>query len=54
MLGGGRCLLRDLSVLHRQETKLPFLRSDDPFTAGVHGAGAALDNLPLRKDVALD
>jgi rod shape-determining protein MreB len=54
MLVGGGSLLRDLDVVLRQETKLPILRSDDPFTAVVHGAGAALDNLALLKDVALD
>ena len=54
MLVGGGSLLRDLDVVLRQETKLPILRSDDPFTAVVHGAGAALDDLPLLKDVALD
>ncbi len=53
MLVGGGSLLRDLDVVLRQETKLPILRSDDPFTAVVHGAGKALDNLPLLKDVAL-
>jgi rod shape-determining protein MreB len=54
MLVGGGSLLRDLDVVLRQETKLPILRSDDPFTAVVHGAGTALDNLTLLKEVALD
>jgi rod shape-determining protein MreB len=53
MLVGGGSLLRDLDAVLRQETKLPILRSEDPYTAVVHGAGAALDNLPLLKDVAL-
>jgi len=53
MLVGGGSLLRDLDHVLRQETKLPILRSDDPFTAVVHGAGAALDNLTLLKEVAL-
>ncbi len=53
MLVGGGSLLRDLDVVLRQETKLPILRSEDPFTAVVHGAGAALNNLPLLKQVAL-
>jgi rod shape-determining protein MreB len=52
-LVGGGSLLRDLDQVLRQETKLPILRSDDPFTAVVHGAGSALDNLALLKDVAL-
>ena len=46
-------LLRDLDVVLRHETKLPILRSDDPFTAVVHGAGKALDNMHLLKEVAL-
>jgi rod shape-determining protein MreB len=53
MLVGGGSLLRDLDVVLRQETKLPILRSEDPFTAVVHGAGKALDNIGLLKDVAL-
>ncbi len=53
MLVGGGSLLRDLDTVLRQETKLPILRSEDPYTAVVHGAGAALDNLPLLKQVAL-
>ena len=53
MLVGGGSLLRDLDSVLRQEMKLPILRSDDPFTAVVHGAGRALDDLPLLKKVAL-
>ena len=53
MLVGGGSLLRDLDLLLRQETKLPILRSEDPFTAVVHGAGQALDNITLLREVAL-
>jgi len=53
MLVGGGSLLRDFDHVLRQETKLPILRSDDPFTAVVHGAGEVLNNLSLLKDVAL-
>jgi len=53
MLVGGGSLLRDFDHVLRQETKLPILRSDDPFTAVVHGAGKALENLQLLRDVAL-
>jgi len=53
MLVGGGSLLRDLDTVLRQETKLPILRSEDSYTAVVHGAGEALDNLPLLKTVAL-
>jgi len=53
MLVGGGSLLKDLDQVLRQETKLPILRSEDPFTAVVHGAGRALDNLDLLKEVAI-
>ena len=53
MLVGGGSLLRDFDHVLRQETKLPILRSDDPFTAVVHGAGKALENIQLLRDVAL-
>ncbi len=53
MLVGGGSLLRDFDHVLRHETKLPILRSDDPFSAVVHGAGKALDNMSLLKDVAL-
>jgi rod shape-determining protein MreB and related proteins len=54
MLVGGGSLLREFDQVLRQETKLPILRSEDPFTAVVHGAGKALEDLPLLKEVALD
>jgi rod shape-determining protein MreB len=53
MLVGGGSLLRDLDAVLRQETKLPILRSEDPFTAVVHGAGKALDQVHLLRDVAI-
>ena len=52
MVGGGS-LLRDLDVLLREETKLPILRSEDPFTAVATGAGKILDNLKLLKEIAI-
>jgi len=54
MLVGGGSLLRDFDQVLRSETKLPILRSEDPFTAVVHGAGKALEDLRLLKEVALD
>jgi rod shape-determining protein MreB len=54
MLVGGGSLLKDFDHVLRQETKLPILRSDDPFTAVVHGAGKALDDMDLLREVALD
>ena len=53
MLVGGGSLLRELDQVLRQETKLPILRSEDPFTSVVHGAGIALDNLALLREVSL-
>jgi actin-like ATPase involved in cell morphogenesis len=37
----------------RHETKLPILRSEDPYTAVVHGAGSALDDITLLREVAI-
>jgi rod shape-determining protein MreB len=54
MLVGGGSLLRGFDHILRQETKLPILRSEDPFTAVVHGAGMALDRISLLKEIALD
>ena len=54
MLVGGGSLLREFDQVLRQATKLPILRSEDPFTAVVHGAGKALEDLQLLKEVALD
>lgn len=53
MLVGGGSMLKDLDHLLRQETRLPIMRSEDPFTAVVHGAGKALDNIALLREVAL-
>jgi rod shape-determining protein MreB len=53
MLVGGGSLLQDLDRVLREETKLPILRSEDPFTAVVHGAGKALENLDLLREVAI-
>ncbi len=53
MLVGGGSLLRGLDHHLREQTKLPILRSEDPFTAVVHGAGLALDDLALLRDVAI-
>ncbi|HTY18780.1 MAG TPA: rod shape-determining protein [Myxococcota bacterium] len=54
VLVGGGSLLRDLDVVLRERTGLPIIRSDDPFTAVVYGAGKALDDLELLKQVSFD
>jgi rod shape-determining protein MreB len=53
VLVGGGSLLRDLDVLLRQETKLPILRGEDPFTAVAMGAGKVLENIKLLREVAI-
>jgi rod shape-determining protein MreB len=53
VLVGGGALLRDFDQLLRQETKLPIVRGDDPFTAVAAGAGKALDNINLLREVAM-
>ncbi len=53
VLVGGCALLRDFDQLLRNETKLPIVRGDDPFTAVVIGAGTVLDSLGLLREVAM-
>jgi rod shape-determining protein MreB len=53
VLVGGGSLLRDFDQLLREETKLPIVRGDDPFTAVAMGAGRALDSLDLLHEVAM-
>jgi rod shape-determining protein MreB len=53
MLVGGGSLIQDLDQVLREETKLPIVRSEDPYTAVVHGAGEALDRISLLREVAL-
>ena len=53
VLAGGGALLRNLDVLLSGETGLPVVQADDPLTAVVMGAGEALDELSLLKEVAI-
>jgi rod shape-determining protein MreB len=53
VLAGGGALLRNLDVLLREETGLPVVLADDPLTAVVMGAGKALDELSLLREVAI-
>ena len=43
----------NLDVLLREETGLPVMVADDPLTAVVMGAGKALDEIKLLKDIAI-
>lgn len=53
VLVGGGALLRNLDVLLREETGLPFIIPDDPLTCVALGAGRALDELDLLKSVMM-
>jgi rod shape-determining protein MreB len=53
MLTGGGALLRGLDVLIREETGLPVTIADDPLSAVVRGAGMALDQLDILKNVTV-
>jgi rod shape-determining protein MreB len=53
VLVGGGAMLRDFDQLLRAETKLPIVRSEDPFTAVATGAGKVLDSLDLLRDVCM-
>jgi rod shape-determining protein MreB len=51
VLSGGGALIQNLDVLLREETGLPIMLAEDPFTAVVMGCGRCLDELDLLKDV---
>ncbi len=53
VLTGGGGLLANLDVLLREETGLPIMLAEDPFTAVVMGCGRCLDELDLLRDVTL-
>ncbi|MCC6764946.1 MAG: rod shape-determining protein [Deltaproteobacteria bacterium] len=53
VLAGGGALLRNLDVLLREETGLPIMIADDPLSAVVMGAGRALDEINLLRDISI-
>jgi len=53
VLAGGGALLQNLDILLREETGLPVMMADDPLTAVVMGAGKALDEISLLREVAV-
>ncbi len=54
VLAGGGSLLRNLDSLISEETGLPVTLATDPLTSVVLGAGKALDELDLLKDVTIN
>ena len=53
MLTGGGALLKGLDKLLRDKTELPVFTADDPLTTVVLGAGKALENISILKEVAI-
>lgn len=53
MLTGGGALLRGLDSLVREETGLPVTIADDPLSAVARGAGMALDQMDILKEVTV-
>lgn len=53
VLAGGGALLRNLEVILREEIQLPVTIADDPLTCVVRGAGKALDEMKLLREVSL-
>jgi len=51
VLSGGGALLANLDILLREETGLPIMLAEDPFTAVVMGCGRCLDDADLLRDV---
>jgi rod shape-determining protein MreB len=51
VLSGGGALLANLDILLREETGLPIMLAEDPFTAVVMGCGRCLDEADLLRDV---
>lgn len=51
VLTGGGALLRNIDILIREETGLPITVADDPLSTVARGAGMALDQLDVLKEV---
>jgi rod shape-determining protein MreB len=54
VLTGGAAQLRNLDVLLSKETGLPVFLCDEPDFAVVLGSGAALDEIEILREVAID
>lgn len=53
VLTGGGALLRNLDVLLKEETSLPIMVANDPLSTVAKGAGMALDELDLLREVTI-
>ena len=53
VLVGGGGMLKNLDILLKEETGLPITLTDDPLSAVVLGAGKALDELSLLREVMI-
>jgi rod shape-determining protein MreB and related proteins len=53
-LAGGGALLKNMDVLLRLETRLPIHIAEDPLSAVAVGAGKALSNLAILKELSRD
>ncbi|MFP4517796.1 MAG: rod shape-determining protein [Desulfovibrionales bacterium] len=53
VLTGGGAMLKGLDQLIREETGLPVMTVDDPLSSVVKGAGMALNNIDLLRELAL-
>jgi rod shape-determining protein MreB len=54
VLSGGGALLKNLDKLLRESTGLPVAITEDPLSAVATGAGMALDNLSVLRDVTVE
>jgi len=54
VLTGGGSLLKNLDILLGEETKVPITVTEQPLLAVALGAGKALDNLSVLKEVMID
>jgi rod shape-determining protein MreB len=54
VLTGGGALLKGLDQLLREETALPIMVVDAPLDTVVLGAGKALDNISILREVCID
>lgn len=54
VLTGGGALLKNMDKLLREETKVPITVTEDPSSAVVRGAGKALEDISILKEVMVD